>query len=258
MTIIIILLVLAILLFFAAKQRAKKAKTKNWDGGPEFVLKDKGDDIIANAPVPHPVYGYSNFPKFVVSGKKAATGRKNTRHIYTKDEQSAREYAITTEGLVEPLEISPDSEIRPAGKSEYGLLFPKGATEDDQMQFETSVMTGDTKHIPPSFMAYLTARNIHMSWLSGRNHAADAAFKHVDTLERAALYGYAVYCSLHGVEPGNIGDSPMMSDFYAFANAAAKDISVYKSIANRPGNDMWTPAKNTKAYQFATAYFASK
>ena len=257
MTIIIILFVLAILFFFA-KQQAKRTKAQKWDGGPEFVLKDKGDDIIANVPEPHPVYGYSNLPKFVVSGKKAATGRKNTRHIYAKDEQSAREYAITTEGLVEPLEISLDAEIRPAGKSEYGLLFPKGATENDQMQFETSVMTGDTKHIPPSFMAYLTAKNIHMSWLSGRNRAADAAFKSVDTLDAAALYGYAVYCSLRGVEPGNIDDSPMMRDFYAFANAAAKDISVYKSIANRPGNDMWTPAKNTKAYQFATAYFASK
>ena len=251
----VILIVFAILMFV----RAWKLKQKKWDGGPEFVLHDKGEDILRHAPAPDPVLGYANLPMYEVSGKRKTTGRKNTRFIRALNVEQVRDYALNVEGLMEPLQIDLVTTPDPAsGNSEYGLTIPVGASRDDVWTFERCVVAGDTKHIPPIFMSYLTARGIPMTWLAGRNMAAQELLEHCDARERSILYGYAVHCSLCGIIPEDVG-SAMDSELYnAFADAAARDATAYTSMVKRPGSDMWAPSKNTKAYQFAVTFFDKK
>ena len=196
---------------------------------------------------------------FEVSGKRKSTGRKNTRRIRALNVEQVRDYALNTEGLVEPLQIdlvtTPDPYL---GNNEYGLSIPVGASREDARLFEICVVNGDTMHIPPIFMSYLTARGIPMTWLAGRNEAAQELFEHCDARERSILYGYAVHCSLCGVLPEDV-ESAMGNELYhAFADAAARDAAAYTSIVKRPGSDMWAPYKNTKAYQFAVSFFNRK
>lgn len=228
-----------------------------WTGGPAYVLSDKGEDILRHAPTPDPVLGYANLPMYEVSGKRKTTGRKNTRRIRALNVEQVRDYALNTEGLMEPLQISlvttPDPYF---GNSEYGLTIPVGASRWDAQTFENCVIAWDTKHIPPAFMSYLTAKGIPMTWLAGRNAAAQALLEYCDARERAILYGYAVHCSLCGVIPKDV-ECAMDSELYhAFADAAARDAAAYTSMVKRPGSDMWTPSKNTKAYQFAVSFFS--
>lgn len=257
MPIIIILIIIAIILFLRSRQ--PKQPVQKWDGGPQFVLSDKGEDILRYAPAPDPVLGYANLPKFEVSGKRKTTGRKNTRRIRALNVEQVRDYALNTEGLMEPLQIdlvtTPDPYF---GNSEYGLFIPAGASREDAQIFENCVVIGDTKHIPLAFMSYLTARGIPMTWLAGRDKAAQELLEHCDARERSILYGYAVHCSLCGVIPEYVKDALDNKLYHAFADAAARDAAAYTSMVKRPGSDMWAPSKNTKAYQFAVSFFSRK
>ena len=51
----ILLIVFAILILV----RMRKPKLDKWDGGPKFVLSDKGEDILRYAPAPDPIFGYA-------------------------------------------------------------------------------------------------------------------------------------------------------------------------------------------------------
>lgn len=232
---------------------------KKWDGGPEFVLHDKGEDILRHAPSPDPILGYANLPMFQVSGKQEATGRKNTRYIRALNVDQVRDYALHAEGLTEPLQIdlvtAPDPYF---GTSEYGLTIPAGASQWDAQIFENCVIAGDTIHIPPAFMSCLTDKGIPMTWLAGRNAAAQQLLDHCDARERAILYGYAVHCSLSEVVPESVKDALENKLYHTFSDAAARDAAVYASIIKRPGSDMWAPSKKTKAYQFAATFFSGK
>ena len=173
--------------------------------------------------------------------------------------EQVRDYALNIEGLMEPLQIDLVTTPDPyPWYSEYGLTVPVGAFREDAQIFENCVVAGDTKHIPPSFMSYLTARGIPMNWLAGRNKAAQELFDHCDARERSILYGYAVHCALYGVIPEYVKEAMENRLYHAFADAAARDVAAYTSMVKRPGSDMWEPSKNTKAYQFAVAFFGKK
>lgn len=183
MWIIIILIVVIAVVLVTKKSHQQQASTDKqaWTG-TEYIIADKGEDIIRHAPQPDINLGFANMPEYIVSGKKKTTNRKNTRYIRCKDELTAKEYAINTEGLMEPLIVS-IAEFRPARELENGLSVPAGASYWDSDMFEWSVLAKDTEHIPPEFMAYLTDLGIPMSWLGGRNCAADAVFKHCNLRE---------------------------------------------------------------------------
>ena len=221
---------------------------------PDFVYIDKGEDILKYAPQPTPGLGFANLPEYVVRGKKASTNRMNTRRIRTASIEAVREYAISEEGLIEPLEIA-IAEFEPARRLDNGLTVPLGASQWDAREFQFSCDVRDTKHIPAAFMEYATSKSIPLSWLCGRNRAADAVFQKCNLREKAMLYGYAVHCSLHGSVPGNIDKDPRKELYAKFADTAALDIKAWDSISSRPGSDMWEPAKNTNAYRFATEFF---
>lgn len=221
----------------------------------DYVLSDKGEDIIRNAPPPDANFGFSNMPIFIVSGKKKTTNRKNTRTIYAVDEAKAIDYAIKFEGLVEPLEVTYKPFDAPYGDNEYDLPFPSGATRQDLFEFENSCICRDTKHIPAEFMEYAIMCGVGLSWLSGRNYAARCVFEKLDVREKAVLYGYAVHCYKKGITPGNVEKSKDLPLYIKFAEEACKDAKVWTSIENRPGDDIWKPAKNTIAYKFAESLF---
>lgn len=246
-------------LLFPGMAQQPEQPVRAWDGGPAYVLSDKGEDILKHAPASDPVHGYANLPMYEVSGKRKTTGRKNTRHIRALNVEQVRDYALNTEGLMEPLQISLVTTPDPyPWYSEYGLTIPTGASREDAQIFENCVVAGDTKHIPPIFMSYLTARGIPMTWLAGRNAAAQELLEHCDARERSILYGYAVHCSLCGIIPEDVGCAMDSELYHAFADAAARDAAAYTSIVKRPGSDMWAPSKNTKAYQFAVSFFNRK
>lgn len=254
----LILLIIAFLLL-KLKKTQRQSSTPSWKyhqqeyDKQEYILSDKGDDIIRHAPKPDADRGFANLTEFEIVGKKKATNRKNTRYIRCKDEDTARAYAIQIEGLMEPLSISV-APFRPAYELDYGLTVPDGASYWDCQMFEWSVVAKDTQHIPAGFMEYLTDMGIPMSWLSGRNRAADAAFERCDLREKLALYAYAVHCSIQGRIPGNIQKDPHKEQYDKFASSALLDKKVCESIEKRPGSDMWQPSTRTIAYQFAVKF----
>lgn len=222
----------------------------------EYVLKDKGEDIIRNAPAPDENFGFANMPIFVVSGKKKSTNRKNTRTIFAVDEAGARAYAIKHEGLMEPLEVS-YAQFEPApSENEFNLPLPKGATRYDLFAFENSCIARDTTHIPPEFMEYAVNMGVGLSWLHGRNAAARYVFERIDDREKAMLYGYAVHCEMRGITPGNIDKSVDLPLYTKFADEACRDAKVWSSISKRPGDDIWSPSKSTNAYKYACSFFS--
>ena len=226
-------------------------------GPPDYVVRDKGLDILHHAPPPVEGLGFANFPEYTIKGKKKTTNRVNTRRVRAPSEDAARELILAADELMEPLEISL-SEFEPAISTdlEYGLKIPAGASRWDARLFENSVLAHDTKHIPPQFMEYATGHGIPLSWLAGRIYAAETVIRHINEQEKIALYGYAVHCSLHGCLPGNIEKEPTRIIYAQFANAAIHDAKAYESIIKRPGSDLWAPVKNTNAYRFAENYFS--
>lgn len=221
----------------------------------EYVLKDKGEDIVRSAPTPDENFGFANMPAFVVSGKKKSTNRKNTRTIFAVDEAGARAYAIKYEGLMEPLEVSyAQFELAPS-ENEFNLPLPKGATRYDLFAFENSCIARDTIHIPPEFMEYAVNMGVGLSWLHGRNAAARHVFERIDDRGKAMLYGYAVHCEMRGITPGNIDKSADLPLYTKFADEACRDAKVWSSISKRPGDDIWSPSKSTIAYKYACSFF---
>lgn len=220
------------------------------------TLQKRAKQITTAAPMPDRSLGFQNFPAFVIKGKKASTKRMNTLRIRARDAESACRIVMSSKGLIEPLEISQEAFLPASGKNAYGISIPAEACQDDEDALLWSVTSQDDHPIPAGFMKYLTLREIPMSWLSGRNRAAEAVLKTLDDKSKAELYGYAVDCSIHNWTPGNMLESPRISLYVQFADAASKDARVLMSISSRPGSDIWDPAKNTIAYKFAQRFFS--
>lgn len=241
------------------EMRQQREKTRRWpyDEPEDAWLTDKGEDIKKYAPAPDSQYGFANMPKFVVRGVRAETKRKNTITVSCADEAAARKYALEISGLIEPLEISPN-EFRPACELSYGLTVPEGATRDDALAFENSVLARDAKHIPPAFMDYLVRNGIAISWLSGRDTAARAVLSRCDLREKSVFYAYAVNCHLRGELPGDIDDDPQIELYEKFADAVAYEPKVLESISHRPERDMWEPSTRTAAYAYTVKFLRHK
>lgn len=249
---LIIVLVLAVLLIWLVYKKNKSSspvRKTEWEY-------DSGEDILRHAPRPDPIRGFSNFPVYSVVGKKKTTNRKNTLHLRVASIAAAKKYAIETAGLVEPLEITVEPLVPAEEKTYSGLKIPSGASWWDAEIFENCCLLSDSKHIPPSFMEYITALGIPMSWLGGRNYSANQVLNNVDLREKSALYGYAVHCALSGQVPGNLMRDPHKDLYFKFADAASREIKVCQSISKRPGSDIWAPSKKPIAYQFAANFFA--
>lgn len=219
-------------------------------------LEEAGEYLLSFAPEPDSELGFANLPEFVVVGKKKTTNRKNTRNIRAADEEAARKYAIDVEGLMEPLEVSraPFEPALDLYSEDIGVMLPQGCSRWDAWMFELSVSAGDCEPITPGFMAYLTSWGIPMSWLAGRNHAADALFDRCGIEEKATMYAYGVYCDLHSRDPGDIRSEALGKVFEGFFDEVVKNPDAYNSLSKRPGSDFWNPSKKTKAYPAALSY----
>ncbi len=244
-----------------SSQNASGGYSERWEDFKEHydreylaALQASARKLTSVAGQPDPQIGFYNMPKFCVRGKKRTTNRTNTREIWAKSKEEAAQIALTSEGLMEPLDIQVVA-FRPAPPSEYGLLVPAGASYDDLFALESSVVAKDDTPTPAPFMSYLTELNIPASKLGGFGGAAGKALAAFDSLGKAELYGYAVDCSLRGCLPGNMYEDSRKDLYHAFALAAARHADVLKSINSRPGSDIVHPNKNTIAYRFAADYF---
>lgn len=221
-------------------------------------MQRKAAQITSVAPQPNPRTGFYNFPSFTVKGKKAATNRVNTRSFRARDAEAAKRKAGILYGLLEPLELVEDPFCPATGINDFGIHIPKGACKDDELALIWSVQANDDRPVTAGFFEFATMCGVPVSWLQGRDKAAQDVIDILPSKGRAVLYGYAVDCALHGWLIGNPQKSPRVGLYDVFSKTATQDAKIYASICARPGSDVWKPNKNTMAYKYAESFFRGR
>ena len=184
----------------------------------DFVYFDKGEDIISHLPVPIPGQGYALFPTYKVCGKKSSTNRKNTRHISARTPEEAIKF-VKLEGIDTDVVAEKEFLEEFSGQLDFGLVAPKGCTNDEAFIFSNCCSAKDTKHTPTWIMDFAFDMGIPLSYVYGREYAAKTLYKYLSDSDKAMFYGFVVACNLK-IE--NIGN-PLKSQNYSKYEAFAKD-----------------------------------
>lgn len=253
---LLIILIIAVTAFAMYKTKANTSASDSQNSQPvkSDFLEDwvPGDttELIKAAPAPDPMLGYSNLPTWDVKGKRATTGRTNKRQYAVSTAEKAKALAIE-EGLIEPLDVK-ISDFEPKLPESSA---PDGSSRYDAYELFDSADAHDVVPITKGFWDYATRKEVHLSWFTGRNKAANRVYAALTPHEKAVLFGYAVYCSLHSEELRNVLEDQNYSLFEGFADAADQRPDVITSIMKREGSDIWQPSTRSNAYKFAAEYF---
>lgn len=228
-----------------------------------------------------PSGGYVNWTRYEVKGKNAATNRKNTRRYAVRSESALASIAAA-DGLLEPYEIRVMPNDAPTDKQieylhSWNVEVPVGAVKEDVSailsRLEDSYSVVAEERISPSksverirpldgpseeFAQYADAMGVLFSKYIGKDALFDRTVSGLDRREKAAFFAYCVLCT-HDQKPiGDLRSSKYAERIYVFADMAASDDAVMRSINGRTAYDYMKPHKGSAAYKAVANYFGIK
>lgn len=228
-----------------------------------------------------PSGGYVNWAHYEVKGKNATTNRQNTRRYVAKSESTLASIAAA-DGLLEPYEIRVMPNDAPTDKQvkylhSWNVEVPAGAVKEDvsailtRLEDSYSVVTEErvsprevVERIRPldgpseEFAQYADAMGILFSKYIGKDALFGSTVYDLDGREKAAFFAYCVLCA-HDQKPiGDLRASKYAEQIYMFADMAASDDSVMRSINGRAAHDYMKPHKGSAAYKAVADYFGIK
>ncbi len=140
--------------------------------------------------------------------------------------------------------------IRPSHASK---MMPKAqCAESDRQAYPVY----DQKPIPPRFLEYLKETGQYDPDMRGRDDAIGYVLAGADDRKRALFYAYAVDCSRHRREMGNIDAEDGRDLYEAFADQAIASPEFLRSLHRMGTWDYWSPSENTTAYKMASLWFS--
>lgn len=225
-----------------------------------------------------PSGGFVNWAVFEVTGVNEQTSRKNKRKYEAKDEASALALAaddgLTGPYAVIPLPIDAPTESQVKYLQSWGMTVPEGASKYDVSailsRLEDAHDIASEKDIAPNmkvervyplpspskeFAQYADAMGVQFSRYIGKEVLFNSTVYNLTGWEKAAFYAYCVLCHAKGTEPGDLRKSAAVNELYAFADIAANDATVMRSIVGREADDYLHPHKGSAAYKAVANHF---
>lgn len=228
-----------------------------------------------------PSGGFVNWATYEVVGKNINTNRKNKRRYDAKSEDHAIKQA-ETDGLTGPYNIVAIKHEDPSDNQiqylrSWGVSVPIGASKADasailsRLEDETETVSEKkvshntteerVRLLPgptPDFARFADGMGIRFSRYIGKAALFDKTIYGLDGRDRIAFYAYCIICSQKKTEIGDLRKSEYFDRLYTFADTAAKDPPLLRSIEGRSANDYLNPHKGSVAYKAVAEYFDIK
>ncbi|MBD5469247.1 MAG: hypothetical protein HDR21_14050 [Lachnospiraceae bacterium] len=151
----------------------------------------------------------------------------------------------------------PATERQIAYAQDLGVVFQSDISKSDLSCLISRATGDDSKEGPePDIVDLAVGLGIDFSPYIGARGLLHILFSSVGDHDRAALFAYGVRQNMRGEKFGNMLKDPDVDRFGEFGDLVLADVSLLRSLNDRPAEDLLTPRKGTKIYTAAAGFLS--